>query len=255
MRSSSRVTITTGHRRLGRDAIHRAVPVAVQHRVADHQHACLGRVAAWMGSCHGRLRGWVIAPPRAAPGSCPRPGSRDIARSAAWPRSRTRHSGSGSAAWRRGPARACTCGWNCSCSSVSPASHFVAATSEGSRFRCLTYHSRAAAGSAPAPRWHRAHRARATARNWPAESSSRAPAAPAAMAASVSGRATSGSGGRRCSATWHKVWNAAAASSGAPLQRGQLQPWAGRIRSRLLGLAQQPFAPRAGAAEAACSQR
>ena len=37
-----------GHRCFGRDALHRAMPVAVEHRVADHQHARLRRVAVWL---------------------------------------------------------------------------------------------------------------------------------------------------------------------------------------------------------------
>ena len=45
------------HRRLGRDAVHRAMPVAVQHGVADDQpcRCCL----EGSGSCTGRL----VAPP------------------------------------------------------------------------------------------------------------------------------------------------------------------------------------------------
>ena len=97
----ARVDAHDRHRRLGRDAVDRAEPVAVEHRVADDEDA--GR-----GEC---VRGWAAAFIRGLPvvaeDTCPSRGSPGIARSSARPRSRRRRNDSGAAAWRRAaPPRA-----------------------------------------------------------------------------------------------------------------------------------------------------
>ena len=88
MRSSSRVMRTTGTGAFGADAVDCAVPVAVDHGVAHDQYMGLGELSS-KDSC-----GHQSSSTR-APGSCPKSGSRGIARNAAWPRSRRPHSGSG----------------------------------------------------------------------------------------------------------------------------------------------------------------
>ena len=104
-----------GHRRFGRDAVHRAVPVAVEHGVADHQDARLGELLlAWV-----HVSEFFDAARRiAVPGLAAR----------ALPEVLLGLEAAGGAAVARERLdglveRALHLGWNCSCSSFSPASH------------------------------------------------------------------------------------------------------------------------------------
>ena len=55
-RSSDALDLHHRHRRLGRDAADLAEPVAVQHDVADHQHAGGGGVGDGVADCRGHGR-------------------------------------------------------------------------------------------------------------------------------------------------------------------------------------------------------
>ena len=73
----------------GADAVDRTVPVAVKHDIAHHKNTGGGN-----GCFFDFHKTCFIALRRGGRGSCPRFGSRGIAKSAAWPQNRRRHSGS-----------------------------------------------------------------------------------------------------------------------------------------------------------------